>query len=384
MNLPELLSELASGSGDYATARAVAAYGAEALPLMGPVFTDGWPGPIAPITCLRMIAREGHVDAFAELARAEPAATLAVLESLGHGQRAAAVPLLAEFAADQVYWVDAVRALAAHGGDAARDALVASWSARVGDDIDDAVASESASDSTLDLEGWIELAAALARVGDNRGLQLITTLASYGRGEGDAEDVRTAAAAALAWLPSPEASEALRAALEDEEEEEVLEAAVTSLGSYGLAAAIPLLLSRAAQDDSSVDIIVAAMRDIVGSEGFPQDTSAPALRRWWMRASQHVDLRAVQWDGQPANPAVAMARFADRRRADVARHAVARWTGIDFVDAAQEMPGDDLDVARAQAWWAAHEADWVVGGLYRAGRRLDVAPILAALANRSP
>jgi hypothetical protein len=276
---------------------------------------------------------------------------------LGWSRRPEAVPVLATLLDDPV-----VRRL---GGDHA---------ARIAESV--------ARKAMLPLRAIVDLGEALARLGDPVAAAALIDLSRLGHDPeiSGAWTVRLAAVQALAWLPRPDAAHALVIA-HDDSEDEVAEAAAGSLASFGTVACIPYWLERFEAQSRLSRGIEQGIYELFGDDAPPQGAAHSELRRWWMRAADEIPAERCTWMGQPASPELAIERL-EGDDGNLARFALERWTGIDFVeDPDPNVTADDDEVTQARAWWAQHQAGWEAGALYRGGRKLALAPLVAALAS---
>lgn len=371
--LDEQVATVAAG-GDRAACRALAAHGAAVIAPLAPFLERGWRAELSPASVLYMVRGPGTVDALAALARGSAiAARASAIAALGHGRQHGALAVLTALLGAAQAREDAATALGRLGDPGAVAPLRALVDQLGGLDRT-ALAAELAAGRTLQTADVIAAGRALARLGDPVFLPIATWLA----GPGDEPQVRQLALEALDDLPSAEATQVLVAAQRDPDPD-LAAAAVQAVGALGSLACVPAWLELLEQRDDLTQAIADALIALVGEA--PDDLHATAeVRRWWMRTSARVSADRCVSMGAPADPGRAIAALVDREAGRDARAALTRWTGIDFVDAAEVMvPGDDDDRARAGAWWQQAAATWEVGALYRGGRKVELAPIVAAL-----
>jgi HEAT repeat protein len=306
----------------------------------------------------------------------------AAVAGLGWSRRPEAIQPLVSLLDDPVVGRDAARALGKHGGAGAAEALRAAWDRRVGGDHAARIAEALARKAMLPLRGIVDLGEALAHLGDPVAAAALIDLGGLGRDPevSGAWAVRLAAVQALAWLPQPEVAHALVTA-HDDPEDEVAEAAAGSLASFGTVACVPYWLERFEGQSRLSRGIEQGIYELFGDDAPPQGAAHSELRRWWMRAADEIPAERCTWMGQPASPELAIERL-DGDDGNLARFALERWIGIDFVeDPDPNATADDDEVTQARAWWAQHQAGWEAGALYRGGRKLALAPLVAALAS---
>lgn len=379
MTLDDQIQRLATHGGTRADCRALAAHGASAVDAIAPYLATGWRAAIPPSSTLRMVRGDGVPTALAVHAQAAGVdARLAAIDALGHGRDAGALEVLVDLLAARRTERWAAEALGSLGDAAALESLRERLTALVGDDPRAIVTHWIATGEALQVVKVLVLGRALARLGDLRLAALTAWLSGHDAGAPAAGVVmvRNYAVAALPWYPTAEATAALVTAQRDPHAEISISAiqAIGRLGRIECAAGWFALLD--ARPDRQPEI-VAALGDLAG-DAPAAGVTAPELRRWWLRASARLGVDRCWWRGQPASPGPALDALTEpggRPRA-----LLEAWTGIDFVDV---MPpsaaGDDHDVARARAWWQSAQGAWEPGALYRAGRKHDVAPIVAAL-----
>lgn len=365
LSATEVVQKLAAG-GTRADARELAAYGAEAIYAIEPFLATGWHAKVTAATALRMVRGPGVIPALVAVAASPDGHTKrCAIDALGHSKSPEALAPLLELLSNQRRIEVVANALGELGAPDAIAPLEACWESA---DVNALLTDEE--ENIPELWDLAAVGGALLRLGRGGGEPMLARLAI-------AEDVAIAleAIAGLRWSGEMVAVNTIRRAMTDGRDE-LADAAVEALGALGLPAVAPILLETAASHPLRGAAVWRAFHALFG-DNVPETDEVETLWQWWDRSSARWPRdRHVWWGGEDLGQAISKLPGRD---GGISRTHLELWTGVDMVDtAARGVAGDHHDMLRASLWWQRVPWDWDRNTVYRARRRLDPAPILAA------
>jgi len=185
-------------------------------------------------------------------------------------------------------------------------------------------------------------------------------------------ETRERAAQATQHVVAPGIVAALRAGMQDAAAD-VRRESVFSAYYLGLGTLIPDLLL-VGSSDADPTVAATAREAVARIAGFPPFRQAPEaeeLTAWFEQHGKALDPALAHRGGEPLHPSTIAARIAQEPRGPWDR-------ALEFqVITGAKLPpgGDDAGAeigAAAVAWAAEHAAEFEPGGVYRAGRRIEV------------
>jgi hypothetical protein len=292
-------------------------------------------------------------------------------DALAYRREPRAIPVLLE--TNRRFFFNA-EALARIGDVSALAPLRAQLAAALGASPASTIAELAAKNDRSTLGGLADAAGACAQLGDATVLDPFLALlgADLRASASDVLSIKEPILSACAWAPNEATTRAVLGALRDPLPD-VRRAAARRIGELRLPAAFDRLLEVAPN---------AAFEHLLDSVPDPMlagDVPPPVTAKWWTERRRALAPDVCLWRGEPETPG-RIVEHARSRFGMTARRELELLTGFELA----VNPGAPLDVERFQAWWAPRAATWRAGGLYRAGRAIPVAPVLAALDTPAP
>jgi HEAT repeat protein len=213
---------------------------------------------------------------------------------------------------------------------------------------------------------------ALAKLGDFSLVDVALRLARYRVDEPDETDafmVRQAAIAALDVSIGPGIATTLEQCYEDPVEDDVVWVALEAMLHLGRPEAVDRWIELLDSDRTGVQhTALSCIERLVGEKPSHIRDRAKA---WWRERLPRFDPAICYRAGEPATPAP-LVRAARGRNSRVSRRDLRQMAGLAFITPMLDPPAM-AETHAIDAWWAAHEPDFVPGKLHRWGRSYDPA-----------
>jgi hypothetical protein len=241
-------------------------------------------------------------------------------------------------------------------------------------------------EESSDLDLLTDCAAAMGKLGCHDLAPHMCLLSAHRRDDGEDMDMgflRARAMEALKGLVAPELLGAARLGLEDPYLL-VAEYALDVLTLLGERRAVELLVRAATHDDSMIaGKAYNCLQTVTGERPLGRDAEVPydaaALARWWDERTDRFAPGVCYSAGQPLWIPSLFAGLEDPHRQDPTLDDLRIITGVDFAAGIApnwwEVVGP---VERATRWWSQEQQRFEAGGLFKYGRRQDLAALVPA------
>jgi hypothetical protein len=224
----------------------------------------------------------------------------------------------------------------------------------------------------------IEIATALAKLGDHSGAPVPGFCSSIGRGTEtellESAPVRADAVRALQISVGRDTVGALRAALRDPSEEVIEEAAraLLYLGTGGAADELDAMLQEHPRAFSLMAPAFQAITGIVAVAGAEIDQQVTELHRRWQRERTRFDDETCFRLGKPLEIARLIALLDDVSARIPVAEELRAITGVRFASPFR-APAADGDIQnRARRWWERNRRRFARGTLFKYGHQVDL------------